>query len=119
MIPEKHKIGRPKRLCFKHTGHPKRTLPIGDIDDAMREDIRLGMRTNIAMASLQAMIFEKHDVYVSLSQLRYELENIRDVGSTDNGTTGKKRSQLNQAEALISLFVFLLIIPLVSLFHHF
>ena len=30
------KKGRKPNLCFKHCGHPKRTLAIGDINDAMQ-----------------------------------------------------------------------------------
>jgi hypothetical protein len=102
MVPEKQKRpGRPSRLCFKHTGHPKRTLMIGDIDDAMRADIRLASRTNMKMSSLQAVIYEKYDVFVSLSQLRYEIETMHDFGTLDGANIGKKRSSLNQAEALI------------------
>jgi hypothetical protein len=68
------KKGRTPKMCFEHCGHPKRTLVFGDINDEMRVDIRSASRANMPTSSLQALLFEKYKVYVSLSQLRWEME---------------------------------------------
>jgi len=95
--------GRPVVTNFKHCGHPKRTLHVGDIDDSMRDAIRLAARTNTPLSTLQAMLLETHKVFISMSQLRYEIETMADLGVV-NGTitSAHARSNCNQAEAAIN-----------------
>ena len=94
--------GRPVVTNFQHCGHPKRTLHVGDINDVMRDTIRVAARTNTPLSTLQAMLLESHKVFISMGQLRYEIETMPDLGVV-NGTVGSAhaRSNRNQAEAAI------------------
>jgi len=96
------KKGRPKKMCFEHLGHPKRTLRIGDITTAMQDDIRAAARTNMAMSTLQALLFEKHTVYITLSQLRYEIETMTDIDVVRGNVTMRTRGHGTQAESLVT-----------------
>jgi hypothetical protein len=95
------KKGRPKIMCFEHFGHPKRILRIGDITSAMQADIRTAGKTNMAMSSLQALLYEKHKIYVTLSQLRYEIATMTDLDVVRGNVTQRTRGVGTQAESLV------------------
>jgi hypothetical protein len=95
--------GRPVVTNFKHCGHPKRTLHIGDIDDSMREAIRIAARTNTPLSSLQATLLQQHKVFISMSQLRYEIETMADLGVVNgNVTSAQFRANCTQAQSLLN-----------------
>jgi len=97
------KKGRKPKMCFNHCGHPKRTLVVGDINDDMRVDIRSAGRANMPMSSLQALLYQKYTVFVSLSQLRWEMEVMGDVDVVRGCVTTRSRSSArNHAESLIA-----------------
>jgi hypothetical protein len=96
------KKGRKKKMCFAHCGHPKRTLVIGDITDDMRADIKSSARTNMPTSTLQAWLFEKYKVYVSLSQLRWEMELMGENFEIVRGCLTTRSRNGNQAESLIA-----------------
>ncbi len=101
------KKGRRSKMCFDQCGHPKRTLVRGDINDEMRVDIRSASRANMPTSSLQALLFEKYKVYVSLSQLRWEMEVMGDVDIVRGCvTTRSRRNGMPNAECYLCIYHF-------------
>ena len=75
--PGAHKRpGKPIKNVWDHQGHPKRTLQCGDVTKDMHEDIRLSAKHNVALSSLQASLLDKHKVFITMSQLRYTIEQL-------------------------------------------
>ena len=70
-IPE----GRYKKNyhCWVHSGHIKRSQRIADVTHDMREFIKKHAGHNISIASISSMIFSNYKVFLSDTQIRWEL----------------------------------------------
>ena len=94
--------GRTCKAVWGHTGHPKRCVKCGDITDDMHPDIFAASRNNVPMSSLQAVLLQKYDVFISMSQLRYAIDNLN-LGVFEGRITKIRNSVTgNQSENLVS-----------------
>ena len=94
--------GRVCKTVWDHTGHPKRCVKCGDITKEMHPDIFSASRTNTPMSSLQAQLLHKFDVFISMSQLRYAIDNLN-LGVVDGRITSMRNPAAgNQAQNLIA-----------------
>ena len=59
--------------CWVHSGHIKRSQRIADVTQDMREFISKHAGHNISIASISSMIFSEYRVFLSDTQIRWEL----------------------------------------------
>jgi hypothetical protein len=88
--------GRYKRdyHCFIHK-HLRRSQPIADVDERMRQVIKDLAQHNIAIGSISSKIYSQFGVYLSDEQLRFELLKMEihvSAGRIDIQTSGNMSS---------------------------
>jgi hypothetical protein len=94
--------GRTCKAVWNHTGHPKRCVKCGDITTDMHADILGAYKTNIPLSSLQALLLQKYDVFISISQLRYAIDHLN-LGVLEGRVTPARASSAgNASENLIT-----------------
>lgn len=90
--------------CFIHN-HLRRSQPIADIDERMRQVIKDDATHNIAIGSISSKIYSQFGVYLSDEQLRWELQKL-DInvkgGRIDLQSSGIMSSSQNFVNSMLA-----------------
>ena len=87
--------------CWDHSGHIRRSQPISDVTPVIRNLIAEHAKHNISIASISSMIFHKHKVFLSDTQIRWELTKL-DISVTGGRIDMAVKGPMSSAQNFVS-----------------